>query len=178
MIMTARKSMWVLFGILAISAWVLGSAVQAEAETMKCKTSAYAVKREVFPIPDFEGHSINMLMRDGLAFFEDGEVATFKNFTMSDVAAGKVVLTTGYQLFTFVDGSTIITSIRNEQQPDPEGKFSWFVKGTGEIRKGTGRFEGIKGSVSITGKQFKAEKGDLTGKSTTDCIFTYTLPSK
>jgi len=32
--MANRKAMWLLFGILTISAWVLGSAIQAEAETM------------------------------------------------------------------------------------------------------------------------------------------------
>jgi hypothetical protein len=178
-IMATKKFMWVLFGILVISAWVLGSAIQAGAETMKCKTSGNSVKREVMPIPDVEGHTIVMGMRDGLAFFEDGEVGTYKNFTIADVIAGKGVLTQGYQLFTFLDGSTIITSFRQPQEPDPEGKFSWLIKSsTGEIQRGTGRFEGIKGSISCTGKQFKPEKGDLTGKSASDCTFTYTLPSK
>jgi len=177
--MAAKKSMWVLFGILLISVLFFGPAIQAAAETMRCKTSGNSVKREVMPIPDVEGHTIVMGMRDGLAFFEDGEVGTYKNFTVADVIAGKGVLTNGYQLFTFVDGSTIITSFRQPQEPDPEGKFSWLIKSsTGEIRRGTGRFEGIKGSISCTGKQFKPEKGDLTGKSAIDCTFTYTLPSK
>ena len=35
--MATKKSMWVLFGILVISAWVLGSAIQAGAETMNYK---------------------------------------------------------------------------------------------------------------------------------------------
>jgi hypothetical protein len=176
--MAAKKSMWALFGILAISAWVLGSAVPAGAETMKCKTSGNTVKMEVMPIPDVEGHTIVMGIRDGLAFFEDGEIATYKAFTTSDAIRGKGVLSQGYLLFTFVDGATIITSFRQAQEPDPEGKFAWFFKSTGEVLKGTGRFEGIKGSLSGTGKQLKPEKGDLTGKSTTDLTFTYTLPSK
>ena len=91
---------------------------------------------------------------------------------------GKGVLTNGYQLFTFVDGSTIITSFSSVQDPDPEGKFAWLIKGTGEIRKGTGRFEGIKGSISGSCKQLKPEKGDLSGKSVWDWTFTYSLPSK
>ena len=176
--MATKRSMWILFGILVMAAWVLGSAIQAGAETLKCKASGNVVKREVMPIPDVEGHTYNMLMRDGLAFFENGEVATFKAFTMSDVTAGKGVLTNGYQLFTFVDGSTMITSFHSTQEPDPEGKFAWLIKGTGEIRKGTGRFEGIKGNISGTAKQFKPEKGDISGKSFWDWTFTYTLPSK
>jgi hypothetical protein len=33
--MATRKSRWILFGILAVSVWILGSTVQAGAETMK-----------------------------------------------------------------------------------------------------------------------------------------------
>ena len=43
-----------------LSIWIFGSVIQAEAETMKCKASGNAVKREVMPIPDVEGHSYNM----------------------------------------------------------------------------------------------------------------------
>jgi len=35
--MAARKSLWILFGILVLSAWLLGSVGQAGAETMKYK---------------------------------------------------------------------------------------------------------------------------------------------
>ncbi len=52
------------------------------------------------------------------------------------------------------------------------------MKNTGEILKGTHRFEGIKGSLSGEGKQFKTEKGDLGGKTTNDWTFTYTLPRR
>jgi hypothetical protein len=170
--------MWVFWVILLISGWILGSAILAGAETMNCKTSGNSVKREVMQIPDVEGHTIVMGIRDGLAFFEDGEVATFRNFHTADVIAGKGVLTQGYQIFTFVDGSTMITSFRQTQEPDPGGKLAWLTKATGEILKGTGRFEGIKGSLSGTGKQFKPEKGDLTGKSAGNWTITYTLPPK
>jgi len=115
---------------------------------------------------------------DALAFFEGGEVVPFKAFSTSNQIAGKQGLAQGYLSFTFVDGSSIITSFRQTNEPDPEGKFAWYNKFTGEILKGTGRFEGIKGSLSGDGKQFKPEKGELAGKSTNDWIFTYTLPSK
>lgn len=176
--MATKKSMWILYGILIISAWVLGFAIQAGAETMKCKSSGNAVKREVMQIPDVEGHRIVIIMREGVAFFEDGEVAAAKSFSTSDVIAGKGGLSQGYSLYTFEDGSTIIASFRQVLEADPKGKLEYYTKTTGEILKGTGRFEGIKGSSSATGKQFKTEKGELTGKSTSDYTFTYTLPSK
>ena len=176
--MATKKSMWILFAILVVSAWVLGFAVQAGAETMKCRSSGIMVKREIIPIPDVEGHTIAIALREGLAFFEGGEVVPFKAFSTSDSIMGKKGLAQGYLLFSFVDGSSIITSFSQPLEPDPEGKFAWYNKFTGEILKGTGRFEGIKGSLSGDGKQFKPEKGELSGKSTNDWTFTYTLPSK
>ena len=77
-----------------------------------------------------------------------------------------------------MDGSTIITSFSSVQDPDPEGKFAWLIKGTGDILRGTGRFEGIKGSISGSSKQLKPEKGDLSGKSFGDWTFTYSLSLK
>lgn len=176
--MTVKKAMCLFFGLSLILTGILGSVMQAAAETMKCQTSGNSVKREVMQIPDVEGHTIVMGIREGLAFFEDGEVSAFKNFHTADVLAGKKVLTQGYQVFTFLDGSTIITSFHQIQEPDPGGRLAWITKATGEILKGTGRFEGIKGSLSGTGKQFKAEKGELTGKSAGNWTISYTLPRK
>ena len=91
---------------------------------------------------------------------------------------GKNGLAKGYFLFTFADGSSIIASFSQTLEADPEGKFAQHSKMTGEIIKGTIRFEGIKGSISGEGKQVKLEKGEPAGKSTFYYIFTYTLPPK
>ena len=171
-------TIWGLTGILIITAWLLGSVTHTSAETMKCLSSGNMVKREVIPIPDVEGHTIAIAMRDGLAFFEHGEIVPFKAFSTSDSIIAKGGRSQGYLLFTFVDGSSIITSFSQTTEPDPEGKFAWYNKFTGEILKGTGRFEGIKGSLSGDGRQFKPEKGELSGKSSNNWTFTYTLPPK
>jgi hypothetical protein len=44
--MVTKKSIGVIFGILLISGWVLGSAVQAGAETLNYKAYHYAEKNE------------------------------------------------------------------------------------------------------------------------------------
>ena len=54
--MATRKSLLILSAIIMLSIWIFGSAIQAEAETMKCKVSGNVVKREVMPIPDVECH--------------------------------------------------------------------------------------------------------------------------
>ena len=58
--MATKKSMWVLFGILVISAWVLGSAIQAGAETMNYKFYTYVIKAENVPVGDVEGHTVSL----------------------------------------------------------------------------------------------------------------------
>ena len=53
--MATKKSMWVLFGILVISAWIFGSVIQAGAETMKYRTALTSTKHETIPVGDEEG---------------------------------------------------------------------------------------------------------------------------
>jgi hypothetical protein len=175
--MVRKKSIWILFGMLIITAWILDSAIPAGAETMKCRSAGIMVKREFMPVPDIEGYALAMGLRDGLAFFDDGEVVPFKAYSTSQVMGAQSV-SQGYISFSFVDGSTIITSFSQINQPDPAGKFGALVKFTGEILKGSGRFEGIKGTMSGEGKLFKPGKGELSGRSTNDWTITYTLPTK
>ncbi len=51
-------------------------------------------------------------------------------------------------------------------------------KMSGEIIHGTGRFQGIKGTVSSTSKILPPEKGEPSGKAVGEGALVYTLPSK
>ena len=62
--MATSKSMWVLFGILVISAWVLGSAIQAGAETMNYKFYTWVIKGENVPVGDVEGHTVGLMCEE------------------------------------------------------------------------------------------------------------------
>ena len=110
--MTIKKSIWVLFGILVISAWVLGSAIQAGAETMKCKSIATATKDETISVSDEEGHFLRLRISEGLAFFENGEIAKVRLYSLSDTVkkGGQAI---GYIIYTFDDGSTIVKDIND-----------------------------------------------------------------
>ncbi len=77
----------------------------------------------------------------------------------------------GYTTYTFEDGATIV--LRFQRLMNPDGSAT----AKSEIVKGTGRFEGIKGSSSITGKNFPESK-DEAARASTDFTMTYTLPSK
>ena len=175
--MDTRKSIWVLFAILAISAWVLGSVNQAEAETLKIKVSSYNTQVKVIQVEDMEGHTLMPHTRRGLAFFENGDVATYTNWGSNDYIKGRGP-TDAYTMFTFEDGSTIVYKLKGIYEPGPRGLP--VGKGTGEFTKGTGKYEGIKGTLTWSGKfytLYSKEKGTL-GDYVLDITATYTLPPR
>ena len=173
--MATKKSIWVLFGILVISAWVLGSVIEARAETMKCRTAHMSTKRDTMPVPDEEGHVLGLSITEGLSFFENGEIAKMASYVALDSVPQKGNQSMGYTFYTFGDGSTIVVRFQRVMVPDTSGNFS--AKTTTEITKGTGRFGGIKGTTSSTGKAFPGSKGEAY-RYTDDVTFTYTLPPK
>ena len=168
--MATKKLTWVLFGILVISAWVLGSANQATAETLNFKSYTYGVKSEIVPIGDVEGHVLRLSLRSGFLVFENGEVATANQILQSEWTKDAGTLLQ-YITLTFPDGSTIIL----KTQGTVEGGSGAF---RGEIIKGTGRFEGIKGTHSSKIKPLHLEKGESSPKILGEGTINYTLPSK
>ena len=105
--MSTKKSMGILLGILVISAWVFGSAIQAGAETMNYKYYTWVIKSESAPISDMEGHAVGFVMRGGFFVFENGEVATANQVATIDYTKGAGPFMS-YVTINFADGSTII----------------------------------------------------------------------
>jgi hypothetical protein len=174
--MATRKSMWVLFGILIISIWILVSAVQVGAETMRCKVYTYVVKAEIALVGEVEGHALGLYVRRAFCVFENGEVATSLSTITNDITHGGGTLLL-YRLFTFADGSTIATKLQGTVSATAVG-IATSAAVTGEIIKGTGRFEGIKGTETSSFKYFPIEKGEAGAKGIGETTFTYTIPSK
>jgi hypothetical protein len=171
--MATRKSMIVLFGVLVISAWILGSTIQAVAETMNYKFYTWLVKQEGVPVNDVEGHAVFLDIRKSFYVFENGDIAT-----ANAVITGDFIKNAGpwnmYATLTFLDGSTIIYKTQGTF-----GGGSASMKS--EIIKGTGRYEGIKGTQSAKGKYLPPEKGEAgsnVNKGYGEGSFTYTLPAK
>ena len=173
--MATKKSAWVLFGILVISAWVFGYAIQAGAETMKCKHFGTAIKDERIPVSDEEGHQLGLQIMEGLGICEDKEVIKVRYHAIFDNVPGKGTQAIGYTFYTFEDGSTIVLRFQRS--------VVWAQSGIGsatttiDLIKGTGRFEGIKGTASSTGKNFPQTQTE-PARAFSDAILTYTLPTK
>ena len=177
--MATKKSIWILIGMVVIMAWLLGSVIQAVAETKEVRTVCQFSKLEIMPVGDVEGHIFYIAETRGLAFV-DGEVAVYVGWAKGETIKG-IGPYDGYTKYTYEDGSTIVYKGQAAVRVAPDGKTSLHEDGRGEITMGTGRFEGIKGSVSYTGKRFtaispglKETRGDMVFEGT----MTYTLPSK
>ena len=98
--MAARKSMWSLFTILVISAWVLGSASPTHAEDLKCRLVSIVTKVDTHKVDDQEGHIVGTAERKGLMLHDNGDVANELNKVIFDSVAG-VSKWQGYCLQTF-----------------------------------------------------------------------------
>lgn len=176
--MNAKKVVEVFLGFLLISALLLGPTTEATAQskTIKYKVSCYLVHFELLPVPDAEGHILTIFSRKGLAFFENGEVATFTNWGTQDITKGKGD-GNGYVLFGFDDNSSFMGKFQCAMEPAPKGLVSFNC--TGDYIKGAGRFDGIKGTYKIlNGRTYTLISKDSKSDMYFEVIGNYTLPSK
>ncbi len=165
-----------LVSIFVIGIWLLGSVPQAMAETMNYKYFNHLTKIEVKSIPNAEGHTVSLWEREGVIILESGELAWSKTIGFTDFIKGAGTIIT-YTTLTFQDGSTIMQHRKGTVGATSAGVSS-SAKQTGEIIHGTGRFQGIKGTMTTSAKLLPPEKGELGGKSLGEGTMVYTLPSK
>jgi hypothetical protein len=175
-IMATNKSMMVLFGVLMISSFILGSSIQAGAETLKFKFYSYVTRNESVPVGDVEGHILSLTTKMAFCILENGEIATEIAVITNDSTKG-FGSAIQYRTMTFADGSTIIVKAQTTAEGTAVGKPA-AARTTREIIKGTGRFEGIKGTGTSTVKYLPVEKGEAGPKGIGEGTLTYTLPSK
>ncbi len=158
---------------LIMTALLLMSATQAEAATMKFRVVMFLTKVETVKVEDVEEHIVGIYESTGLASLETGEVAVF------EVLGGTFDYTKGtgiydsYGRLTFEDGSTIDFKIEGTTRPDPKGKGSLF-EATHAIYQGSGRYAGIQGKGTHTGRRVVAIGAGA--QMYIDVILTYNLP--
>ena len=174
--MVTKTSMRVLFGMLAISAWVLGSSIQVGAETMHYKFYTWVIKNETVPVDDVEGHTVALMRRGAFYVFDNGEIATTKHVATNDLIKGSGTFMQ-YVTVVFADGSTITIKSQGTAGGSTPGVYT-AAGWKSEIIKGTGRFEGIKGTQSASAKYLPVEPGEAGAKGYGEGTITYTLPSK
>jgi hypothetical protein len=143
--------------------------------TMKCRETGHTAKVNVIEVDDVPGHIIGVGEFPGMWSCDDGSVATTSTKDMFDYIKGSGKIH-GYNVATFEDGSTLCIRYQGTATPEANGKTSRW-EATCEFSKGTGRFEGIQGGGSFTGKRLASTPG-AGAQYYVDYDLTYTLPSK
>ena len=168
--MVSKKPIWGFIILLVFWTCLIGIFTPVSAETLNFKAYGYPITRQVLPTGNVEGHDLVLASRGEFLVFENGDVATAIYVMSADFNKG-VGPYVNYKTIKFVDGSTIF--VKTEGVMAPTGS-----KSTSEIIRGTGRFEGAKGTMNIKAKWLPAEKGEIGTKGIGEGTLTYTLPSK
>jgi hypothetical protein len=146
----------------------------------KYKIVMYFTRAEYAPIPAMEGLAYALFEYKGLSFWENGETSFYSGAAIGEFYKGKGPVR-NCVVHTFADGSTIVSQNRFINISAPDGKSSSYEDITGEIVKGTGRFEGIKGTTAGKGKRLgpiSPGLKEMRGDAVVEGSMTFTLPSK
>ena len=157
--------------LLAIS-WVLP--VCALQHEVGGKLVEHTVREERVSLGEDPSFRVGLHENRGLVFFDGGEVATALTIHTFDGRSTEARSThAGYRRFTFEDGSTQVIRF--------EGTGGWnleedkFVyQGAYEYIHGSGRFDGIQGGGSDSGKSYDSVEEGVGGFS--EFTGSYTMP--
>ena len=176
--MATKKSIRILFAILIIAAWLLGSITEAGAQTytMKCRETGHLPKVQFLEVGDVPGHLIGVAELAGVLSCDDGSVATTLNESFWDYIKGSGKAQ-AYWVAKYEDGSTIWLKFQVITTAAADGKTAEWESTTSEFIRGTGRFKGIQGEISHIGKRLAPLPG-AGSQYYIDHVFTYTLPSR
>ena len=173
-----KKIILPIISIFLITIWLFPS--QAVAETWKYKIVMYFTKAEYAPIPAMEGLAYALFEYKGLSFWENGETSFYSGAAIGEFYKGEGPVQ-NCVVHTFADGSTIVSKNKFINISAPEGKTSSYENITGEIVKGSGRFDGIKGTIVGKGKRLAPISPglkEMRGDAVVEGSMTFTLPSK
>jgi len=171
--MRTRCQHWGVLSLLVMGLELLLASTDVRAETLKWRQSQHTTKTEsIFQVGDVPDHIVGVGEGGGLAFFENGEFATFSSTYAVDYTNGSGAHW-AYSLYTFEDGSGFVTKEQGTTAAQQSGKISVF-KGTFSFIEGRGRFKGVQGSGSYTGRRLAPLAARAEGYR--DFTATYTLP--
>lgn len=159
-----------LVGILSILLSQL-AATPVLAETIKITVACHVTRQERTPNIEEEKHFLGMISRRGLAFFEDGDIASYESWETYDQSFEKRVIQ-GYALFRYLDGTKNMLRYHGEGKAIQRGEI-WLFRGECEYVLGTGRFEGIHGKGHYSGKRCTPYSRETGTRG--DAYFSFTL---
>jgi hypothetical protein len=175
--MTMKKEMLVCVLTFVLMGGIGLFPTQAMAEELKWKEISYISNVQGIPVGDEEGHRLAVFERRGSVIFEDGEMAADFIVGTADITKESNIGEC-HQQYSFKDGSTIWTKAQFTGKI-PSGEKLFFMEVKAEFVKGTGRFEGIKGSYACKGPYITPPTPDKTkGDLVLECSGTRILPRR
>jgi hypothetical protein len=146
----------------------------AGSETVKFRIFTYTTRMESMPIGFFDAPTNILCERMGFINYENGDVARFisRATGKNNIQEGT---REGYALITYSDNSTSVFEWKLHFTTSVITQLKTF-DGSGEFIKGTGRYAGIKGEVSLVGHEVIPLTGEPKGGAYFDVIATYTVP--
>ncbi|MBN1293732.1 MAG: hypothetical protein JXB48_17960 [Candidatus Latescibacteria bacterium] len=170
MLLKVFITIFLLFNLFLLST-VLSARI--EAETMKSRQYFHIVKTEMVEVGDTPGHVVGYIHNAGLVEMENGEIGTYEGWYTFDYTNGSGKFS-GYAKNTFEDGSTQLTEIDNAATTAMQGGKVSELKGKFTFISGSGRYKGIKGTGTFSGK--RVSPLDLGADGYSDISSTYTVP--
>jgi hypothetical protein len=158
---------------LIMTAFLVVSVTQAWAATMKFRMVIFHTRVETSEVGDVEGHNLYLGESTGLASLETGEVAVVTIRWSADYTKGAGIVQ-AYIHLTFEDRSIIGIKGQTTARPYPKGEGTLFEARQWELYQGSGRYAGIKGTGTLTGRRVVAL--GAPAQAYFDAILTYTLP--
>lgn len=124
--------------------------------TLRWRHTHHYVSGDTVEVGDVPGHILGAIKGAGLAFFEDGQVATHTIAILHDFTDG-----TGphsfYVGYLFEDGASL--NLRCEGHSSGQGDGKLALSGTTELVGGSGRFAGVRGSGRYAGRRLVPAMG-------------------
>ncbi len=155
-----RLTKWSGLTVLVIALGLPAFTSQAGEIITKGRNITHSVKSEWTEVS--EGHVMGFFESAGIALHEDGQITTIETKGTFDSIKGSAT-NKGYLTKTFTDGSTYTSSWQGKTKPVGDHKV---YEGTYQFDSGTGRYVGIKGEGTYSGRSYgKMTVIDFEGKT-------------
>lgn len=115
-------------------------------------------------------------LRRGLGFTDKGEVFIYRNEGLIEITMGKGSFQ-GEATWQFEDGTTAVMSFEGTLEAGYDRKLK-YDRVEAKFTRGSGRFEGISGTLVLTGRSLTPFEGETRSDAYFDGVATYTLPKK
>ena len=149
---------------LAAVALLIWAAPAMAGEKMTWKEVSHLTQVHKIQVADAGDHLLGVYEHRGVVLFpngQDGSYVAQGRFDVYDREGGERKHD-GYGKISFSDGSTIYFTCQGEETFKEGSKLPW-VSGQGAFMKGTGRYKGIKGTLTYEGGYVTGLNDDDTG---------------